>query len=718
VIARVETVVDTVFGQRLADPYRWMEKDGPELRAWLGAQADRATRHLAALPDRDGLLARISDLTRGSVTVKRFALAGRRVFFLRQDETSAVPVLAVCPIADGGETHRVLLDPAVLAETGSAPTVFAQSEHCTVDWFFPSPDGRLVACGIARSGSERTVLRVLDTATGELDDTAIPGTDLGVVSWLPDGSGFAYHRYPEATRDTAPERRRHNSATYLHRIGQHDDVLVLARGHNNHIALAPRDRPLLLLPAASDWMIALISHSALGESITEELSDCTLYAAPRSALADPASCPWRRIWDPADAVTAFAVHGDTLYAVSHKNAPRSEVLAFSLADGGSAVVLPGSERVVQGVRVVGGHVLVRDLDGGIARLRRVPLAGGPAEEVALPVQGTLLEWTGDADGAVLVLSSWTRSPAAYHYDGVLRETGWIEPSPVDFSGIEVRELCVPARDGAQIPLSILHRRGLPLDAENPTLLSGYGSYGYVVPREFTPQLLAWLERGGVYALAGLRGGGEYGPEWHRAGRRAHKERTITDFIDCAEHLIRSGYTRPSRLAGEGASAGGIPTGGALVRRPDLWAAMVMQVPLTNATRVEFSENGPINTPEFGSVVTEDGLRDLLIIDSYLRVTPGTAYPAVLLTAGLNDPRVAVWLPAKMAARLQAATTSTAPVLLRVDAHAGHGVGSTRDQRNALTADIFAFLLARLTGSLPAPSPPAPSPSPTPSPPGD
>jgi prolyl oligopeptidase len=700
-IARVEPVVETLLGRRLVDPYRWMEQDGAERRAWLEAQADRAAEYLNGLPVRDELLARVTELTAASVTVRGFAAAGRYLFFLRQDGGGGVPVLAVRPAEDAGGDGRVVLDPARFA---------VGAEHCALDWYTPSPDGLRVACGLSRSDSERSVLRVLDMASGELDRIEIPDTDLGVVAWLPDGSGLTYHRFPQPDSDGDPTARQRESATFLHRFdGSSDggfdggaDTPVMARGLNSRMPLAPTDRPLLVLPPGSDWMIAVISHSALGDGpITEDLSDCTLYAAPRAALADPASCPWRAIAGPDDAVTAFAVHADTLYAVSHRDAPRSQVLACSLSDGRGEVVVPGGERVVQAVRVVGDHLLVRDLDGGIARLRRWPLAGGVAQEVPLPVQGAMPEWTSGADGAsaLLVLTSWTRSPAAYRYDvrdGSLRDTGWIAPSPVDFGGIEVRELRVSARDGVPVPLTVLHRRDLPLDGNNPTLLTGYGSYGWAIPHRFTPDLLARLERGGVYALAGVRGGGEYGPAWHQAGRGAGKERTITDFIDCAEHLVAAGYTRSARLAGGGSSAGSIPTGGALVRRPDLWAAMVMRVPVPNTTRMEFTENGPINVPEFGSVTTEDGLRDLLIIDSYLRVEDGTPYPAVLLTAGLNDARVAVWQPAKMAARLQAATGSARPVLLRIDAHAGHGVSSTRAQRNAVTADMYAFLLAQLT----------------------
>lgn len=681
--ARIDTVVDTVFGQQLADPYRWMEQDGPELHEWLDAQADTAARYLSGLPGRAELRARVAELSAAAVTVSRFAMAGEQVFFLRQDGDAAVAVLMVRT----GSDERVLLDPAR----------FIAGEHCHIDWYMPSPDGRRIACGVSQGGSEQSVLRVVDVATGQLDDVAIPGTFHGVVSWLPDGSGFVYHRYREPATDTETALRRRDSATYLHRLGRPEDTLVLARGHNDRIAMAPIDRPFLLLPAGSDWMIAVISHSSLTGSITERISDCSLYVAPRSALADPVSCPWRRLAGPGDGVTGFAVHGDTCYVVSHRDAPRSHVLAWSLVEGGSTVVVPGGERAVQSVRVVGDWLLVQDIDGGIARLRRVPLAGGAVQDVPLPVEGTILEWTVHADGvsALMVLSSWTTSPMAYRYDETWQDTGWIPPSPVDFSGIAVTDLAVVARDGVRVPLTVLHRKDMVLDGDNPTLLTGYGSFGYVRPRAFKPELLAWLERGGVYAVAGLRGGGEYGREWHQAGRGAHKERTITDFIDCAEHLVAAGYTRPERLAGEGASAGGIPTGGALVRRPQLWAAMVMQVPVTNLTRQEFSENGPINVPEFGSVTTEDGLRDLLIVDSYLRVRDGTPYPAVLLTAGRNDPRLAVWQPAKMAARLRAATSSGQPVVLRVERHVGHGFGSTRAQRDTLTADLYAFLLTHL-----------------------
>jgi prolyl oligopeptidase len=406
---------------------------------------------------------------------------------------------------------------------------------------------------------------------------------------------------------------------------------------------------------------------------------------------------------PADGVTAFAIHGGDLYLVTHRDAPRSQVVKVPLAApdlAGATVVLPGGERVVVAIRVMGDQLLVHERDAGISRVRRVPLAGGTPQEVPLPADGAIEQWTTrpDRPEAFITINSRTQSSRVYRYDGpagTVTDTGWLPPVAADFSDIVTSDLRAPARDGTLIPLRVVHREGLALDGASPAILSGYGSYGLVSTRLFEPEMLAWYERGGVYAHAGLRGGGEYGREWHEAGLGPHKENTITDFIDCAEYLIKHGYTSPERLAGEGGSAGGIPTGGALVRRPDLWGAMIMQVPATNTTRMEFSENGPINVPEMGSVSTESGLRQLLITDSYLGVRDGTRYPAVLITAGLNDPRVAIWEPAKMAARLQAATTSGRPVLLRVDPHAGHGFGSTQTQRNELTADILAFLLREL-----------------------
>jgi prolyl oligopeptidase len=349
----------------------------------------------------------------------------------------------------------------------------------------------------------------------------------------------------------------------------------------------------------------------------------------------------------------------------------------------------------------------------------VPAAGGVPAEVDLPIDGTIGGWAAlpDPAGLLLDLESYTSPPRRYRYDA---GSGTVTGGPDDagrdaghtgggdcglFAGITAYRALAPARDGTPIPISLIHRDGLVRDGTAPVWLEGYGSHGVPLTPEHEPARLAWLRRGGIWAIAHLRGGGEYGRDWHEAGRLSAKENTITDFIDCAEHLIAQGYTQAGRLVGAGRSAGGIPVAGALVRRPDLWAAMILRVPVVNSLRIEFAENGRLHTPEYGTVGTEDGLRGLLTSDACHRVRDGIAYPPVLLTAGRNDSRVPPWQPGKLAARLQAAeengtgTGRGGPALLRVDEHAGHGFGSTTEQQDEELADAFAFALAAISGRL-------------------
>jgi prolyl oligopeptidase len=276
--------------------------------------------------------------------------------------------------------------------------------------------------------------------------------------------------------------------------------------------------------------------------------------------------------------------------------------------------------------------------------------------------------------------------------GNIRKTPIQPPSPVDFADMDEVRLYAPGHDGTKIPVTLVYRKSTRLDKHNPTLVNVYGSYGTSLAPRFDPATLAWLERGGILAMAHVRGGGEYGAAWHEAGRRGTKLNTILDALSVCEFLVSYGFTQPARLAIQGTSAGGIPAGGALVRKPALFAAVVARVPVMDMLRFEHSPNGPANVPEFGSAATAAGLEALRVMSSYHHVKDGTAYPAVLLTAGMNDPRVDAWQPGKMAARLQAATPGGKPVLLRVDFQAGHGQGATRAQRAEELADIYAFLL--------------------------
>jgi prolyl oligopeptidase len=314
-----------------------------------------------------------------------------------------------------------------------------------------------------------------------------------------------------------------------------------------------------------------------------------------------------------------------------------------------------------------------------------------------PYDGAIDAMTVDprVPGATFGLTSWTRSLLYYRLDadGQVNDTRLKPPSPVDASAYTSSEVQAPSADGTMIPLSLVYRKDLALDGSHPTYLDGYGAYGITIEPGFSTTRIAWLERGGVYAVCHVRGGGWYGEDWHRAGMLATKQHSIEDFIACGRWLVAHRYTSPAHLAGEGTSAGGITIGGAITQAPDLFAAALDVVGVTNALREEFSPNGPPNIPEFGSVKTETGFRGLYTMDAYTHVRDGVAYPAVLVVTGINDPRVPPWDPAKFAARLQAASSSGRPILLRVDYNAGHGMlAGSRAQNEQLLADEYAFLL--------------------------
>jgi prolyl oligopeptidase len=310
--------------------------------------------------------------------------------------------------------------------------------------------------------------------------------------------------------------------------------------------------------------------------------------------------------------------------------------------------------------------------------------------------GGITSASGNLDGLFITTTSWTERGGIYDYDPTANsftQTGLNPEGKFDeVAGYEAYEVEVPSHDGVMVPLSIMHRSGMKMDGSNPTLISGYGSYGMASSASFDPQRLAWLERGGVFAIAHIRGGGANGQEWHLDGQKTNKKNTWKDFIACAQYLIDKGYTSPAKLAGQGGSAGGITIGRAITERPDLFAAALIDVGCLDAVRMETTTNGVPNIQEFGTVTKEDEFHGLLEMSAYHHVVDGTKYPAVLLAHGINDPRVEPWMSGKMCARLQAANASTRPILFRVDYQAGHGIGSTKEQYQASLADKWAFLL--------------------------
>jgi prolyl oligopeptidase len=406
-----------------------------------------------------------------------------------------------------------------------------------------------------------------------------------------------------------------------------------------------------------------------------------------------------------DDITSLDWKGDDVYLLSHKNAPRFQVLhtQFSNPDVAHAsIVVPESQVLIKGLAAAADAVYVQQLDGGLGRLVRVPFAGGAEKQVAqpvtLPAEGIVAIAAADerVPGVLLTIDSWTKAQVIYAYDpanGKATDTK-LQPlgrfdNPGDLQSLEVK---AKSYDGTMVPLSIVFKKGTKLDGSNPTILEGYGAYGITEDPFFDPAFLTWYERGGIFAFAHVRGGGEYGEEWHLAGKKLTKPNTWKDAIACAQYLIDQKYTSSAKLAILGGSAGGIFVGRSITERPDLFAAAFDMVPMSDTVRSEFSPNGPPNVPEFGTVTEADGFKALYEMSAYGHIKDGTPYPAVMVTTGWNDPRVVSWEPGKMAARLQAATSSGKPVLLRVDYDAGHGIGSTKTQRDELYGDIFSFAL--------------------------
>jgi prolyl oligopeptidase len=413
---------------------------------------------------------------------------------------------------------------------------------------------------------------------------------------------------------------------------------------------------------------------------------------------------WRRICGKGDNVTWFDWRGDDIYLLSFRNAPRFRVLhvtASAPAIENAREVVPQSSAVIEDIRAARDGLYLLDLNDGVRSVRRLA-PDDRLSSIATPSDSSVSDLFADTghDGIVAGVQSWVRPYTTYRTDGNGRviPISLAQKPPFDVSRYESLEVLARAKDGVTVPLSIVYRKGTRRDGNAPTLLQAYGAYGINSVPTFRPEMIALLERGGVWATAHVRGGGERGQEWHEDGQLLKKPNTWGDLIACAEHLVAEKWTRPGKLGIRGRSAGGVAVGRAMTERPDLFAVVVSHVGMNNPLRFEFTPGGPGNAPEFGSLKTEDGFRGLYEMDTTVHVRRGVKYPAVLLTTGMHDPRVEPWEVAKLAAHLQAATASGKPVLLRVDETAGHGVGSTRRQQDEEFADTLAFFLAQ-TGSL-------------------
>jgi len=689
-VAPVRPVTETFFGKEVIDPYRYMEDlAAPEVQAWAKAESEYTRSVLDAIPGRAPLLRRIAELE-ASVQAR---VAGVRylpndLYFYQKRGADDNQFKVYVRHGLKGE-EKLLVDPDALAHANGVPYA--------VTFFSPSDSGKLMAYGLSTGGSEEASIHVLDVATGKEVIEPIDRAHYSTARWMPDDSGFFYFRQREIPKGAAAtEKYRYQTAYFHHVRGHGPDTAIITAGESKAIAITAEEFPFVGAVTSSRWAFAIPRNG-----VQPELA---LYVALQADVLKT-DVKWRKLFDVDADVTNLEIHGDDIYLMTHRNAPRFQVLKISITHPDLAhaeVVVAPSREVVLDIDAAKDALYVLTRDGPIDKLYRVPYGkGSKPMPVTLPREGSMQITSTDprAPGAIVRIGSWTRDFGFYQSDrktGQFVDTGLQEVGPFGApTNIESEEVFIKSYDGVEVPLSIVYPKGIKLDGSNPTLLYGYGSYGITDDPAYLPRLLAWYEQGAIRATCHVRGGGAYGEEWHLAGKQATKPNTWKDFIACSEYLIKEGYTSTPKLAINGRSAGGILVGRAMTARPDLFAVAVPQVGVVNALRSENSDNGVLNIPEFGTVKDERQFNGLFEMDALQHVQDGVKYPATLVTTGINDPRVSPWESFKFAARLQAATASDSPVLLRIDYASGHGIGSTKTQSQEEAADVWSFMLWQL-----------------------
>ncbi len=690
-VADVKDVPTVHHGTTVPDPYRWMEDvKSPRTQAWMRAQGDAARAVLDRIEQRGEIEARLAELRRGNGDAIRqvVRMPGERLYYLKRAVGENQFKLVMRQGLAGAE--RVLVDPAAESARTGVP-------HA-INHYAPSWDGRYLAYGMSAGGSEQAALHVLDLARGQAVGRPVPRV-LSAASWLPDSRGLVFNQLQALKPGAAETEYYMDSRVLLMRLSKPAALQpVFGRVASPKLALDRLEVGELITAPNSRWVVARTTDTTVPEG--------RLFVAPVAQLGRP-GIAWRAIGEPADKMQDVALKGDRLYVLSRAGAPRSKVIAVDLARGtlknAPDVVAEPTSGMLEWMLPTRSGLLVGHRSGTLVQPRRHAEGDLVGRPVLMPAAGAAYPSgapAADHDDVIVGFSSWTAPGTQLRLLGEqalpqsLRSS---EPS-VRTLPLRVTEVEFASHDGVLVPMTVLHREGLALDGNNPVLLNGYASYGFSMTAGFRPDHIAWIERGGVLALVNARGSGVHGEAWHRAGFKQSKPNTWLDGVAAARWLIAQGYGSPKTMTISGGSAGGIFVGRATTTAPELFAAAVYEVGMLDTVRSEASANGITNISEFGSVKDAGEFKALLEMSTYHQIQDGSAYPGVLLVHGLNDPRVDVWQSAKTTARLQAASSSGRPVLMRLDAQAGHGVGSTASQADALDADVHAFLLWQ-TGKL-------------------
>ena len=671
-------VTDKYHGQEVVEDYRWLENwEDPTVKKWSDAENRYARAYLDALPNVSEIRQRVTELLKAKyVSYGGLEWRGGKLFASKFEPPKQQPFLIVLSSADDPGSARVLLDPNQLDAKGTT----------AIDFYVPSLDGKYVAVSISHGGSESGDVHVYDTATGKEKGDIVPrvngGTAGGSLAWNSDASGFYYTRYPRGQERPEADLGFFQQV-YFHKLGAPtaDDRYEIGRDFPRIAEIA--------LHSSEDGrtILAAVENGDGGEF--------AMY------IRSPAG-KWNQVTQFADKVVKAALSEDqALFLLSRDGAPRGKILKLSLAEPELAkakTIIPESEAVIETILPTRTRLYLVDQLGGPSQIRVFDHDGGalkPVETLAVSAVGGLTRLEGD--DILFSNTSFTQAPAWYRFDSKTsstKRTALFNTNPTSFADTEVVREFATSKDGTKVPISILCRKGTKLDHSNPTLLTGYGGYGVSMSPGFSATRRIWLDQGGVWAIANLRGGGEFGEEWHKAGNLTRKQNVFDDFAACMKYLVEKGYTSRDKLAIEGGSNGGLLMGAELVQHPDMMKAVISHVGIYDMLRVELSPNGVFNVTEFGTVKDPEQFKALYAYSPLHHVEDGTKYPAVLFLTGANDPRVEPWNSRKMTARLQAACP-TCTVLLRTSADSGHGIGTGLNERIEQQVDVFAFLFKQL-----------------------
>jgi len=672
------SVVEEYHGTKVADPYRWMETPGPELSAWVTAQNALSQPYLDAIPAREQLRLRLTALwdyeqygyswldEKSRVPVKR----GGRYFFVEKSGRQNQGVLYWAPTLDGAP--RVLVDPNTLSADATA----------SLADYSISPDGRFVAYAVSDGGTDWDTWHLREVETGRDLPDLIRDTKFTGVSWMPDTSAFYYSRYPQGPDGRGDDQQQ--VSVYRHRPGtaQEADEFVYAIRDN------PRHNPYGLVSEDGRWLVLVISYGFDSNAIhVRDLSK------PDAAVV--------RILDQWDGLYEFlGAVGDRLYFKTTQGAPRGRVIAIDPADPAPVEIVPEAASTIYQVSLVGGHVIANYLEDARSRLVIHRMDGSLRGDIRLPGLGTV---TGFPDApkeseTFFAYTDYLTPLALYRYDVAKDEVRPFRRPQVSFDPgpYLTEQVFYESKDGSRIPMFITRRRDTAMSGDNPTLLYGYGGFDISLTPAYSPAVAAWLERGGIYAVANLRGGGEYGAGWHQAGTKTRKQNVFDDFIAAAEWLIAKRYTSVARLAIHGRSNGGLLVGAVMAQRPELFGAALPGVGVMDMLRYHSaSANAYAWSSDYGTVEDPDQFRALFAYSPVQNLKPGRCYPPTLVTTADHDDRVVPWHSFKFTAALQHSQACANPALVSIETRAGHGAGKPAWMQIEDWANQWAFLARHL-----------------------